>query len=68
MFFFYTCKQAHQKLSEDLDRKLSLAERTQLSVHLRMCRSCSNFRTQMRTIRMAMQQMANGKSSDQDPS
>jgi predicted anti-sigma-YlaC factor YlaD len=67
MFFLYNCKQAHEKLSEDLDRKLSLTERTQLNVHLSMCRSCSNFRTQMRTIRMAMRQMASGKSSDQDP-
>jgi predicted anti-sigma-YlaC factor YlaD len=66
MLFFYTCKQAHQKLSEDLDRKLSLAERTQLKIHLGMCRSCTNFGTQMRTIRMAMKQMADGKSSDQD--
>lgn len=68
MFFLYNCRQAHQKLSEDLDRKLSLTERTQLSLHLSMCKSCSNFRTQMRTIRMAMQQMAKGKSADKDPS
>jgi len=66
MLFFYTCKQAHQKLSEDLDRQLSLAERAQLKLHLSMCRSCSNFGTQMRTIRSAMKQMAAGKSSDQD--
>ncbi len=68
MLFLYTCKQAHQKLSEDLDRELSLTERTQLKIHLSMCDSCSNFGTQMRTIRMAMKQMAEGKSSDQDKS
>ena len=67
MRLFYTCKQVHQKISENLDRPLSVAERTQLKIHLSMCRSCSNFGTQMRTIRMAMQQMAKGKSSDQDP-
>ncbi|MBC3873026.1 zf-HC2 domain-containing protein [Undibacterium flavidum] len=66
MRIFYTCKQAHQKLSENLDRELSLAERTQLKIHLSMCRSCTNFGTQMRTIRMAMQEMAKGKSSDRD--
>ena len=66
MLFLYTCKQAQQKLSEDLDRQLSLAERAQLKLHLSMCRSCSNFGTQMRTIRSAMKQMAAGKSSDQD--
>lgn len=68
MRIFYTCQQAHQKLSENLDRELSLTERTRLKVHLSMCRSCTNFDTQMRTIRMAMQQMARGKSSDQDVS
>lgn len=67
MRLFYSCKQAHQKISENLDRPLSVAERTQLKIHLSMCRSCSNFGTQMRTIRMAMLQMAKGKSSDQDP-
>jgi predicted anti-sigma-YlaC factor YlaD len=67
MLFLYTCKQAHQKLSENLDRELSLAERAQLKLHLSMCASCSNFKTQMQTIRMAMKQMAAGKSSDQDP-
>ena len=66
MLFLYTCKQAHQKLSEDLDRQLSLTERAQLKLHLSMCRSCSNFGTQMRTIRSAMKQMAAGKSSNQD--
>ncbi len=66
MLFLYTCKQAHQKLSEDLDRQLSLTERAQLKLHLSMCRSCNNFGTQMRTIRSAMKQMAAGKSSNQD--
>lgn len=66
MLFLYTCKQAHQKLSENLDRELSFAERTQLKLHLSMCRSCTNFGTQMRTLRMAMQQMAKGKPSDED--
>jgi len=66
MRIFYTCKQAHQKLSENLDRELSLAERTQLKIHLSMCRSCTNFGIQMRTIRMAMREMAKGKSSDLD--
>ncbi|MFC0351133.1 zf-HC2 domain-containing protein [Undibacterium danionis] len=66
MRLFYTCKQAHQKLSENLDRELSLVERTQLKIHLGMCDSCTNFGRQMKTIRMAMQAMAKGKSSDQD--
>lgn len=58
MRFFYTCKQAHQMLSEGLDRELSVAERTQLKLHLSMCRSCTNFRSQMNLLREAMKKMS----------
>ena len=67
MRYFYTCKQAHQQISESLDRDLSLGERTRLSIHLSMCRSCSHFKQQMQSIRLAMRQMANGKRFDQAP-
>ena len=58
MRFFYTCKQAHQMLSEGMDRQLSVTERAQLKLHLRMCRSCSNFSGQMRLLREAMKKMS----------
>lgn len=57
MHFFYNCREAHQKLSEALDHELGLAERAQLKIHLSMCRSCNNFRLQMRTLHNAMQRL-----------
>ena len=60
MRFLYTCKQAHQMLSEGLDRPLSLAERAHLKLHLSMCKSCTNFSQQMQTLRQAMRKMSHG--------
>lgn len=60
MRFFYTCKQAHQMLSEGMDRQLSVAERAQLKLHLSMCKSCTNFGQQMQTLRQAMRKMSHG--------
>ncbi|MBY0573328.1 MAG: zf-HC2 domain-containing protein [Undibacterium sp.] len=57
MLFFYSCKQAHQKLSESLDHELGLAERTHLKLHLSVCRSCTNFRGQMQNLRAAMKKL-----------
>lgn len=64
MRFLYTCREAHQKLSEALDHELGLGERTQLKIHLSMCRSCSNFRAQMRSLRNAMQKIDSWDETD----
>ena len=45
-------------LSEGLDRDLNVAERTQLKLHLGMCRSCTNFKNQMTLMRQAMKKMS----------
>ena len=58
MKFFYTCKQAHQVISEGLDHDLNFSQKTQLAIHLGMCRSCSNFKTQMQTLRLAMKNLS----------
>ncbi|MBI1835192.1 MAG: zf-HC2 domain-containing protein [Burkholderiales bacterium] len=58
MRLLYTCKKAQQIISEGLDRELSLAERAHLKLHLSMCRSCTNFKGQMQTLRMAMKKMS----------
>lgn len=68
MKFFYTCKQAHQVISEGLDHDLNFSQKTHLAIHLGICRSCSNFRTQMQTVRLAMKQLSeqdNDKPRDQ---
>lgn len=49
-----TCKEAHRLVSEGLDRKLSLGERTRLQLHLIICIACRNFDGQMLLLRRAM--------------
>jgi hypothetical protein len=58
MKFFYTCKQAHQVISEGLDHHLNFSQKTHLAIHLGICRSCSNFKTQMKTLRLAMKHIS----------
>lgn len=58
MNVFIVCKQAHQLISEGLDRPLSLTERTQLKMHLAICRACTGFNGQMAFLRKAMRQTA----------
>ncbi|MBC3885769.1 zf-HC2 domain-containing protein [Undibacterium griseum] len=58
MRFLYTCKQAHQKISENLDRPLNFSERAHLKLHLSLCDACSRFRQQMQLLRHSMQQIS----------
>lgn len=58
MKFFYTCKQAHQVISEGLDHHLSFSQKTHLAIHLGVCRSCANFKTQIQTLSLAMKQLS----------
>lgn len=48
-----TCKEATRRLSESLDRPLTLSERLSLRLHLAMCRGCSNYERQMVMLREA---------------
>jgi len=48
-----TCKEVTHLLSEGQDRKLTVAERVRLEMHLLMCTGCSNFRKQMDFLRKA---------------
>lgn len=57
MRLIYKCKQAHQMVSEGLDRELSFSERARLRLHLSICNSCTNFNTQMQTLRLAMRKL-----------
>ncbi|MFZ6749260.1 zf-HC2 domain-containing protein [Undibacterium sp. Ren11W] len=57
MHLIYKCKQAQQMVSEGLDRELSFAERARLKLHLSICDSCTNFNTQMQTLRLAMRKL-----------
>lgn len=48
-----SCKHVTHLLSDAQDRKLTVAERVQLGMHLAMCTGCTNFRKQMNFLRVA---------------
>ena len=49
-----TCKEAHQLLSERMDRPLGRGERWRLGLHLHFCDMCSRVERQMDFLRSAM--------------
>jgi hypothetical protein len=59
-----TCKDVTRKLSEAQDRKLSLAEKLNLQMHLAMCKGCRNFRGQMDFLRVACQRFIDRADGD----
>ncbi|MDO8701955.1 MAG: zf-HC2 domain-containing protein [Undibacterium sp.] len=68
MRLLLNCKQAHQMVSEGLDRHLNFSERARLKLHLGMCRSCTNFNGQMQLLRKVMRHYPTGKISPEDES
>jgi hypothetical protein len=48
-----SCKDVTHLLSESQDRKLTVAERVRLEMHLAICDGCQNFRKQMDFLRAA---------------
>lgn len=49
-----TCREVHRLLSERMDRRLSLAERVRVRLHLLVCVACTRFTGQMDLLRRAM--------------
>mgnify|MGYP001186437384 CR=1 FL=1 len=50
------CQRATRLMSEARDRRLSLAEKTGLRVHLLMCKGCRHFDSQMDSLRDFMRE------------
>lgn len=48
-----TCKETTRLLSEAQERRLALAERLALRLHLAICTGCRNFRRQLAYLRLA---------------
>jgi predicted anti-sigma-YlaC factor YlaD len=48
-----SCRDATRLMSDAQDRKLGLAERVQLELHLAMCKGCRNFNEHMAFLRKA---------------
>lgn len=60
------CKEVTELCSQEMERRLGLAERLRLQTHLMMCSGCTNFRIQMQTLRQAMHAYADGKAVDEN--
>ncbi|MBW6492946.1 MAG: zf-HC2 domain-containing protein [Burkholderiaceae bacterium] len=59
------CREVTELCSQEMERRLGLAERLRLQTHLMMCSGCTNFRIQMQTLRRAMHAYADGKAVDE---
>ena len=55
------CRDATRLMSEGQERPLSLMERMSLKFHLSMCSGCSNFKEQIKSLRMMTRSYAKGK-------
>ena len=49
-----TCKEASRLISQGMDRRLSLAERIALRLHLSICDACTRFSSQVQFLRRAL--------------
>ncbi len=55
------CIEATQRLSEAMDRELSLGEVIRLRGHLFMCDACTQYKQQLAVLRMAARRMGRGQ-------
>jgi predicted anti-sigma-YlaC factor YlaD len=55
------CIEATQRLSEAMDRELSLGEVIRLKGHLFMCDACTQYKQQLAVLRMAARRMGRGQ-------
>jgi hypothetical protein len=61
-----TCKDVTHLLSEGQDRKLTVAERMRLEMHLLVCTGCSHFSRQMDFLRSACRRYIDTRSSGKE--
>ncbi len=54
MAFRLSCKEASKLISDGLDRRLSVAERIALRLHVGICDACTRFTSQVQFLRSAL--------------
>jgi len=54
------CKEVTKLCSEEMERPLRMGERVSLTTHLMMCTACTNFRKQMKALRLVAHTYAEG--------
>jgi hypothetical protein len=63
------CREATLKVSEELERPLTLGEQVSLKMHVLICTPCRNFRQQAAFLRESMRAYAGTPEDDErDPS
>lgn len=55
-----SCRQATELMSQEQDRRLGLAERLGLRLHVLICTGCNNYRRQMAVLRAACRRFGSG--------
>jgi hypothetical protein len=60
------CIEATQRLSEAMDRELSLGEVVGLKGHLLFCDACTQYKAQLAVLRVAARRMARGHIPGED--
>lgn len=54
------CQEVTELCSQEMERPLRMGERLSLGTHLMMCTGCTNFRKQMKALRLVAQTYAEG--------
>ena len=49
--WMFNCKEVSRMVSESMDRKLPVLQRTGIRIHLLMCKFCSRYRRQLLSLR-----------------
>ena len=55
-----SCQQATELMSQEQDRRITLAERFALRLHVWICAACNNYRRQMGILRAACRRFGSG--------
>ena len=61
-----SCKEATEICSAEMERPLKLGEKLSLRTHLMMCRGCTHYHTQLKTLRQVMRAYAEGKADSRE--
>ena len=57
------CKQVTEICSAEMERPLKLREQLSLRTHLMICRGCTQYHKQVKTLRQVMRAYAEGKAN-----
>lgn len=62
------CSEVTEVCSAEMERPLRLGEQVSLRTHLMMCTGCTNYRRQLKTLRLVTQVYADGKAVNETSS